>query len=161
MVLNGKKIKVSDVMREVHTIKDGATFREVLNELICKKTNSLAVIDENGKFVGMVNARTLIHHAIPAYLGEDATAAHFANEELFRDEVNKIADEKVEKFMEDESATINKEESLLKAAMIASLGKQIRIPVLDEEDKPIGLLTRTELKQVIGAFLGIEDCFKE
>lgn len=158
-MINGEKKSVSDIMRKVNTIGSGSTFKEVLAKMIEHKTNSLAVVDESGAFVGMVNARTLIHHAVPSYLGEDSTAAHFANEELFRDEVKKVSGDAVEKFIDDGISTINEKESLMKAAMIVGEGKQVRIPVLDENNKPIGLLTRTELKQVIGAFLDIENCF--
>jgi CBS domain-containing protein len=111
--------------------------------------------------VGMVNARTLIHESVPSYLGDDATAAHFVNETIFKEEVEKVANESIEKIMDEDVKTIKANESLMKAAMIVSSGNQVRIPVLDEENRPIGLLTRTELKQVIGLFLGIKGCFTE
>jgi CBS domain-containing protein len=127
--------------------------------MICKKTNSLVVIDADGKFVGMVNARTLISKSIPSYLGDDATAAHFASEEIFREEVRKVSNNSVTEIMDEDVMTIREKESLMKAAMIVGQRSQVRIPVLDEDGRPIGLLTRTELKQVIGIFLGIEGCF--
>jgi CBS domain-containing protein len=61
--------------------------------------------------------------------------------------------------MDEDVMTIREKESLMKAAMIVGQRSQVRIPVLDEDGRPIGLLTRTELKQVIGIFLGIEGCF--
>ncbi len=161
MVVNGKKMVVKDIMRKVQTISDKSNFKEVLAEMICKKTNSLIVVNDEGKFVGMVNARTLIHNSLPKYLAEDITAAHFANEEIFREEVAKVADESISKIIDEDVATIKENESLVKAAIIVASGKQVRIPVLDDESKPIGLLTRTELKQVIGVFLGIDGCFSE
>lgn len=161
MMVNGKKTNVRDVMRGVETIGNKTTFKEVLTQMISKKTNSLIVVDEDGKFVGMVNARTLIHKSVPSYLGEDTTAAHFANETIFKEEVEKVANESVETIMDENVMTVKANESLMKAAMIVSFGNQVRIPVLDEENRPIGLLTRTELKQVIGLFLGIEGCFTE
>ncbi len=158
-MLNGKKMVVKDVMRDVQTIGNKATFREALAQMICKKTNSLIIVDDEGKFVGMVNARTLIHKCVPGYLGEDATAAHFANEDIFREEVEKVSNEPISKIMDEDISVVKENESLIKAAIIVGSGNQIRIPVLDDEGRPIGLLTRTELKQVIGIFLGIEGCF--
>ncbi len=152
---------VKDVMRDVQTVSDKATFKEALTKMICERTNSLVIVNDEGKFAGVVNARTLIHRTIPSYLGDDATAAHFANEEIFREEVAKIANEPISKIMDEDVQTIKENESLIKAAIIVASGNQIRIPVLDEESKPIGMLTRTELKQVIGVFLGIEGCFCE
>lgn len=158
-MVDGKKINVRDIMRPVETISDKSNFKDALVHMICKKTNSLLVVNDEGKFVGMVNARTLIHKSIPKYLGEDATAAHFANVEIFKEEVEKASAEPIGKIMDENVMTIKEDESLMKAAMIVGSGGQVRIPVLDEENKPIGLLTRTELKQVIGLFLGIEGCF--
>jgi len=161
MMLNGKNILIKNIMRDVQTVSDKADFKEVLSQVIYKKTNSLIVVNDEGKFAGIVNARTLIHKSIPTYLGDDVTAAHFANEEIFKEQVEKVASESIRTIMDDDIKTIRENESLMGAAMIVGSGKQVRIPVLDENDKPIGLLTRTELKQVIGIFLGIEGCFGE
>ncbi len=158
-MIDGRKMRVGDIMRPVETINDKKNFRETLAHMIDKKTNSLIVVDDEGKFVGMVNARTLIHKSVPKYLGEDETVAHFVNEDLFREAVEKVAQEKVVDIMEEETKTIKETESLMKAAMIVGSGNQIRVPVLDDNNKPIGLLTRTEMKQLIGLFLNIEGCF--
>lgn len=154
-------ISVKDIMREVNTIASSASFRETLEKMICKETNSLVVVDEQGVFVAMVNARVLIERAIPSYINGDEIAAHYANEELFREAINKVADMPLEDFMDKKVETITANESLVRAAILATKHQQIRIPVLDDEKKPIGLLTRTELKQVIGTFLGLDHCFDQ
>lgn len=154
-------IRVKDVMRDAHLISADVTYRDALTEMICKKTNSLVVVDDEGLFVGMINAGTLIEHAIPTYMNSDEIAAHYANEEMLRDEIAKVADMPIKDFMKDHIATITDDESLMKAAIIATKNQQIRIPVLDENKKPIGILTRTELKQVVGLLLGIDRCFED
>lgn len=161
MLVNGEQKKVSDIMREVKTISDKADFKEALEAMICERTNSLVVVNDDGEFVGMVNARTLIHKSIPSYLGDDATAAHFATQDVFKESAEKVANESILEIMDKSIKTVKANESLLKAAMIVGEGTQIRIPVLDAENKPIGLLTRTEFKEVIGFFLNIEGCFKK
>jgi predicted transcriptional regulator len=108
----------------------------------------------------MVNARILIEKAIPKYLGGDTIAAHFADEEIFREEVHKNDNVKITDFMATDIAVIGRDDSLVKAAILATQNQQIRIPVLDDNKKPIGLLTRTELKQVIGYYMGIEGSFE-
>ncbi len=155
-----KKVLIKDIMREIQIIEDKATFKDALKKMICKKTNSLVVVDNGGKFVGVINAGTLINNSVPNYIGDDMTAAHFANESLFKEQVEKVADKSVKELIVVDIKTIKERESLLKAAMIVASSRQIRIPVLDDNGKPLGLLTRTELKQVIGAFLEIEGCFK-
>lgn len=158
-MMNQSQISVKEIMRNVHTISSEGTFRDALKELITQKSNSLVVIDAQGLFVGMINARVLIERAVPAYISNDEIAAHYASEDIFREAVEKVADMPLTDFMDADVETIKENESLMKVAVIATKNQQIRIPVLDDEKKPIGLLTRTELKQVIGSFLEIENCF--
>jgi CBS domain-containing protein len=158
-MMSQSKTSVREIMRDVHTISADVSFKEALREMICKKTNSLVVVNEEGVFEGLVNARVFIEYAIPPYISNDEIAAHYANEELFREAVNQVADKPLRELIEKDIETIGADESLMKAAVIATKNRQIRIPVLDEEKKPIGLLTRTELKQLIGTFLEIDRCF--
>lgn len=159
--MSQSEVTVGEIMRDVKTISADVNFKEALAAMVCQKTNSLVAVDDEGVFVGLINARVFIEHAIPSYISNDEIAAHYANEELFREAVEKVADTPIKELMEKDVETIGSEESLMKAAVIATKNQQIRIPVLDEKRKPIGLLTRTELKQLIGTFLKIDQCFKE
>lgn len=158
-MMNQSKINVKEIMRDVHTISSEGTFRDALAAMIAQKSNSLVAVDAKGLFVGMINSRVLIERAIPPYISNDEIAAHYASEDLFRDAVKKVADLPLTDFMDTDIETIKENESLMKAAVIATKNQQIRIPVLNDTGSPIGLLTRTELKQVIGSFLEIDNCF--
>jgi CBS domain-containing protein len=160
-MMSHTSVRVKDIMRDAHLISADVTYRDALTEMICKKTNSLVVVDDEGLFVGMINAGTLIEHAIPTYMNSDEIAAHYASEEMFRDAIAKVADMPITEFMKDRIVTITENESLMKAAIIATKNHQIRIPVLDDNKKPIGILTRTELKQVVGVLLGVDRCFED
>ncbi len=152
-------VNVCEIMRDVHTISKDVTFREALAEMIDKKTNALVAVDEDGRFFGLVNARVFIEQAIPSYMRNDTIAAHYADADLFREAVEKVADAPLVDFMENDIQTIRENESIMRAAVIATQNRQIRIPVLDVDGAPIGLLTRTEMKQLIGTFLHIEADF--
>lgn len=160
-MMSQSEVNVKEIMREVVTVPVDLNFRQALEKMICDKTNSLVVVDEQGIFVGMVNARVFIERAIPSYISNDEIAAHYADEKLFREAVEQVADTPLKDLMETDVETISADESLMKAAIIATKNRQIRIPVLDADKKPIGLLTRTELKQLIGTFLEIKSCFVE
>ncbi len=157
--MNQSEVTVSEIMRDVNIISADTNFKEALAAMVCKKTNSLVAVDAEGKYVGLIDARIFIEHAVPSYISNDEIAAHYASEELFRDAVTQVADTPIVELMEKNIETIGAEESLMKVAVIATKNRQIRIPVLDAEKKPIGLLTRTEIKQLIGTFLGVDQCF--
>lgn len=150
---------VKDIMREPVVVKDTATFIEVLETMICKETNSVLVTDDEGVMVGEVGALSLIREVVPDYLEKDAVAAHFATEEIFWDDVDSARDVPVSKFIYKDIQSIHEEGSLMKAAVVALAHGQSRIPVLDKDNKPVGVLTRTELKKVIGEHFGIAGCF--
>jgi len=160
MVIDGKKISIVDIMREPTLMKIDATLYDVLKTMIAEKTNSVLIIDEDKKLQGIINAGTVIARIVPDYLEGDAVAAHFATEEIFAEEVKKSKDVPVTEFMNTKINTVGLNASIMEVAVFALSKKQIRIPVVDNENKVVGLLTRTEIKQMIGYYMGIEESFK-
>lgn len=148
---------LKEAMRKVGTIHKDKTFYNALSQMIEEKTNSLLVVDDDGKLVGMLNTGGLIKEVIPDYLEEDAVAAHYASEEIFDEDVKKVKDSKIENFMFADPATVDESDSLMEVAAIAISGKQLRVPVVNKDGEPIGIITRTELKRIFGEVLGIED----
>ncbi len=161
MTIGGKSLAIKDVMRDPKIVESGMTFRDVIRKMIVEKTNSLVVVDDEGKAIGMVNPKSLIKHVVPDYLEDDSIAAHFATEDIFREEAAKVSDVAIEDFMQKDVATVKADDTLMQAAVVALESGQVRIPVVDADHKPIGLLTRTELKNVIGAFLDIDESFSK
>ncbi len=147
---------VKDIMREARVINKNKTFIDALTMMINEKTNSLVVVDDEGKLAGMLNTGRIIKEVIPDYIEEDAVAAHFANEEIFIEDVKKAKNSSIEKIMLKNPKNIHFDGSLMEVALMAISSNQLRIPVLDKENKPVGMVTRTELKRVLGNIIGIE-----
>ncbi len=147
---------VKDIMRKAYIITDDKNFYDAIKQMIEEKTNSLVVVNQEGKLAGLLNTGMLIGEVVPDYLEEDAVAAHFANEEIFIEDVKKAKNSPIKKFMLNNSHYIQGGASLMELAVLALSNKQLRIPVVDKNKKPIGIITRTELKKVIGGILGIE-----
>lgn len=158
---NNCEITIENIMRPATIVRDNVTFRDVLTKMIEEKRNSMLVVDAEGKLVGLVNAKALVQRAIPDYLEEDVLAARYATEDMFKEEAQKVADKPVTDFMIADIKTIKLSDSVMYAAVVGLAGSNMRVPVLDDEGKPLGLLTRTEIKQLIGMHLGIVGCFKE
>lgn len=153
------QMTVASIMREAITISENVTSKEALNAMVCQKTNALVVIDDDGVFVGLINTRIYIEHAIPKYMSNDEIAAQFATEDVFRESVGRIADVPIKDLLQKNVSTIGPDDSLLKAAILATKRRQIRIPVLDKENKPIGLLTQSDIKHLMASYLGVDKCF--
>lgn len=150
--------KVRDLMRhEVVTIPHTATFHEALQTCIEHKVNGVVLVDESGKYVNFLDAATLLRAALPDYIEDDLTAAKFADDEFVVDELKKIGERPVLEILDHEMKTARPDDSLVYAIAVASHNGQGRLPVLDNDGKPVGLLTRTELKRVLGGVMGIPD----
>jgi len=151
---------IKDIMIKPTLIGIDSTFIEVLTKMICAHTNSLLVVNNRGVLVGRVQSLNLLWHIKPDYIDDKVTAltAHFIDEESFQESCIKAKDDPLDKFMEKDPKTVKVNTSLMEAAMIAMEDKHARIPVVDDAKKPIGILTRTELKKIMASYLGIDDC---
>ncbi len=148
--------KIKEIMREVKTITADKTFFDALEKMIKEKTNSLVVVDDNQKVVGLINTGELIREVVPDYLEDDAIAAHFANDEIFIEDVKRAKEAPVTKFMIKDPVVIDYDDTLMQSAVLALSNRQMRLPVVDKEGRAVGLITRTEIKQVVGEILGIQ-----
>lgn len=153
--INETPYSLTDIMRSCVFITSKATLLDTLTLMIEHKRNSLVVVDEAGDLVGMVNAADIIKAVLPEYIEENVTAARFSNMDLLAEDAARVKDMPVSDFMETTTPTISHAGNIIEAAAIAAHTGTGRIIVVDDAHKPIGVLTRTELKQVIGATLGI------
>ncbi len=149
--------KIQDIMRKAVLIGQDAVFIDALRKMIIDKTNSLLVVSKAGKLVGEIQSFDLIKQVVPGYIVSDEIAAHFATEEIFMDACKAAKNIPIEKFMNKDPKTITLQSSLMEAVVVAMTHGQSRVPIVDEQHQPLGILSRTELKQVIGKCINIEE----
>lgn len=147
-------------MRPSITVHQDDTLEAVLGKMMSERRNSLTVVDSNGVFVGAVNAIDIIKAVLPDYLEEDVVAARFASESLLKEDAEKARSVPVRDFMTTNIPTIEADDTILEAAAMAIQHGRGRITVVDKDKKPVGTITRTEIKQVIGALLGLPGAFE-
>ncbi|MCD6527117.1 MAG: universal stress protein [Desulfuromonas sp.] len=128
--------------------------------MICTKTNSLLVVNKLGVLVGRVQSLDLLWQIKPGYLDSEfaALTAHFVDEDSFKDACVESQNIPLEQFMEKNPKTVSPDTPLMEAAMIAIEDKHARIPVVDKNNVPVGIVTRTELKKMMGYYLELGDC---
>ncbi len=146
------------VRRQIHTISDSVDFREVLTQLIQKKTNGLIVVDNEGQPVGTVDSFLLIKHMVPEYLRENVQLARLASEDLLHKSVSQALNMPVTELMQPLNGICLKEDDhMIYAATLSSKHGIRYIPVKDANDKLIGLVSRTDIKRAMADIVGIED----
>ena len=127
-------LQVNDVMnRSVVHVSTSETMSDVADKLIANDVSGVPVVDDDGQCIGMLSAASFVRrdqHAVATL--SSAPAVDLAWNHM-SESVQSI----------DESAT------LLAAARIMSAQHVHRLPVLDSEGRPIGMLTSTDIIAVI------------
>ena len=160
MTIGDKTISIHDIMRPAVVVHQEDTLHDILSKMIGEKRNSLVVVDDDGRLCGMVGAIDLIKAVLPDYLEDDVVAAHFADQALLAEDAQHAKCNLVKDFMTEDAPTITESATVIEAAATAIQSGHGRITVVDDEHKPVGIITRTEIKQVIGSLLGIDGAFE-
>lgn len=150
-------MEVKDITKEAVTIGEEASFREALAAMVHGKTNTLLVTDGDGKLVGEITVADLLDAIVPEYLDGDSIAAHFATEEMFEEAVKDAEGQQVKYFMSQDFSAVEMTDGLMTIAATAIGHQRARIPVVDKENRPVGIISRQGLKHIIAKFLNIAD----
>lgn len=150
-------MEVKDIIKDAVLIGEEASFSDALRKMISEKTNTLLVTDEEGKLSGEVSVTDLLDAIVPEYLDGDSIAANFATEEMFEEAVKDAAEKQVQFFMSHDYSAVKLSDGLMTIAATAIGHQRARIPVVDDEDRPIGMISRQGLKHILAKYLGITD----
>jgi len=142
-------VTVGDLMnREVHTVTDATTVRELLEVLASRHLDGIPVVDQTGKLVGMLGAGTVIRSLYPR---EQQTYDLFFTT-LVTDEESQSAvlEEKVRTTVAElavvrEPRLLRSDDSLETAVRLLSRHRLHELPVVDAEGRLVGMLGRSEL----------------
>jgi CBS domain-containing protein len=125
-----------------------ATFAEAARALSASRLAALAVVDE-GRVVGLFTDEELLLGISPRYLDELRHTA-FLETELpsLRERAREVREEPVSKHMR-KAVTIELEGSSMHAAERFVHCDEGALPVVDEDDRFVGMLSRTEFAHAL------------
>ncbi|MCA9365489.1 CBS domain-containing protein [Candidatus Kaiserbacteria bacterium] len=146
---------VSDITKNAVLISEEATLREAVEAMIKNPTNTLLVTGDQGVLVGEVSVSDLMDAVIPGNLNGDDVLELFANEDAFEEAVVGAEDKLVSEFMSTDFSPVTAHDSLITIAAQAVGFQRSRIPVVDDENRPIGIISRQGLKQILAKTLKI------
>ncbi|MEX0917943.1 MAG: CBS domain-containing protein [Candidatus Paceibacterota bacterium] len=148
-------MELKDIVKEAVVIGESATFREALSAMIREQTNTLLVTGDNGELIGEVSVSDLMDAVVPEYLDGDSIASSFATEEMFEEAVQKASDKPVSEFMNADVEAVETDDGLMQVAAVAIAHQKARIPVVDKENRPIGIISRRGLKELLASSLNL------
>lgn len=143
-------MKIKDIMTtEVITAKESDTIEQCAKLLSTHNLSGLPVLDEEGNLTGIITEGDLIRRSAkvptPAYMEFLGGIIYLDNPNKFFEEVKKSMGLTAKEAMTEELTTIGPEEAIETAANLLVRKKIKRLPVLDENEKLIGIVSRKDI----------------
>ena len=137
-------------------VKHDMTLKKVVEIMTEKDVNSVLVVDSDWKLVGSVDIVTLLNAVVPEYVGNrDMWVANFTTEELFQEFIEENKKKKVDSFMMDTHKVLKESSTALKACITVTEWRQTRVPVVDEDNKPVWIITRKGVRKYLAKHMGL------
>ncbi len=141
---------VKDYMfKNVCTISPDTTIGEAVKFMVENKTNSVVVVDENRKPIGTLSSYTLVREVVPAYLKDDPIFSQYGKEGTFNKYAQRMKDGKVRDLMHKDFHILSVHDAMIEAASYSIKAERRILPVVDDEGKLIGAVTRTCIKNAL------------
>ena len=150
-------MEIRDLAKEAVVVSEDSTFRDAISLMVSKQTNNLLVVDEDGRLSGEVSVSDLMNAIVPDYLEADKVLEELSTEKGFAKAVEAAGDKLVSDFMSVDFEAVHVDDNLLTIAGTAIAHSTESIPVVDQEDHPIGVISRMGLKHILAKYLGIKD----
>lgn len=146
-------MQVKDITKPAVIISETNTFADALKAMITQHTNTLLVTNEDGILTGEVSVVDLLDAVVPDTLNGNEVINHFATDEAFIASLQVARDLPVAEFMSQDFSPLTEHDNLMSVIATAIANTRARIPVVDDEDRPIGIISRQGLKQILGKFI--------
>lgn len=141
---------IQDIMtKEVITVREDDTVEKSANLLSTHDLSGLPVVDSEGYVIGIISEGDLIKHntevQVPAFLEILGGIIYLDNPNKYLDDVKKSMGNLVKNVMTKDIISVSPNEEVEVAAAILVREKIKRLPVLDEEGKLIGIVSRRDI----------------
>lgn len=146
-------MQVKDIVKPAVIISEDDTFAVALEAMMNQHTNTLLVSGENGELTGEVTVTDLLAALVPDILNGNEVMRHFSTDDAFIDSIDIVKDLPVSEFMSRDYSALTLQDNLMSIIATAITNERARIPVVDEEGRPIGIISRQGLKQILHKFL--------
>lgn len=144
---------VKDIVKPAVIITETDTFGFALKAMMTQNTNTLLVTNQKGKLVGEITVTDLLMAVVPDILNGSEVMEHFKNDDAFVASIEVAKDLPVSEFMSHDYSALTLNDNLTDIVATAIAYERARIPVVDHENNPIGIISRQGLKQILAKFL--------
>jgi CBS-domain-containing membrane protein len=138
-----RKHTVTEIMtRDVVTVRQSASYREIVEALASHRISAVPVVDADGKVVGVVSEADLLHKI--EFAGEETRSRVFERKQV-REAREKAGAGSAADLMSAPAIVIGQHESVAAAAKIMDAEGVKRLPVVTLYDKLVGIVSRGDV----------------
>jgi len=143
-------MKAKDIMsKKIVTVKTDTILLEVAKIIFEKDISGVLVLGENDELVGIICEKDIYQMMYPKYEDYIKNPEVFLNLESMEKKADEISLIYAEKFMRKDVVTIPQDVPALKAGAIMLSKNVNRLPVIDEKNKIIGIISRRDIYKKI------------
>ena len=148
-VMIDKELMVKDVMRHnVAMVTPDDTLKEVANRMFRYRLSALAVVDESGKLMGVIDDRDLIKAALPDYKALISNLNYSIDVEPFEELLKREDKIKVAQLYRQEFEVVTPETKIIEVAAMM-IFKDIRRVFVCEHNMLVGVLLRKDIVNMV------------
>jgi CBS domain-containing protein len=147
-------MEIRSLAKEAVIISEDSSFREAISLMLKNESNTLLVTNAEGELTGEVNVSDLLNGIVPDYLDPDLVLEELSTEEGFAKAVKAAGDKEVRDFMSADIEPVHVDDTLLVIASTAIAHNTDQIPLVDQDNRPIGMISRRGIKQILAKYLG-------
>ncbi|MHB1680547.1 MAG: CBS domain-containing protein [bacterium] len=143
-------IKAKDIMStNLITVNKDTDIKILSKIFIDKKINSVPVVDDEGKLMGIVSETDIVYQDaslhIPTVFTIFDSIFYLQSSKHFKDDLKKITASKVKDIMTDKVISVKEDDSIYDIATIITEKKFYSIPVVDDDNKLKGIVSRFDI----------------
>lgn len=146
-------MKVKDIVKPAVIVSETDTFEVSLKAMINQSTNTLLVTNEDGILTGEVTVTDLLDAVVPDTLDGSEAMGHFTTDDAFIASIEVVKDLPVAEFMSLDYSPLTLNDNLTSIIATAIAHERARIPVVDNDNRPVGIISRQGLKQILAKFM--------
>lgn len=137
------------------TVKPETPLKEAIQVLADKKISGLPVVDDSGKLLGIISETDLMWQETgvepPPYIMLLDSVIYLENPARYDKEIHKALGQTVKEVMSDNPVTISPNQTVKEAALLMHDKKIRRLPVVDSEDKIVGIITQGDIIRMMAS----------
>ncbi len=144
-------MKISEVMtRDLKKLSPEMPALDGMRELDALEISGLPVVDSAGKIVGMFTEKGVLKAILPSYVSQVGRFVYENSPKTIKSKVGKLIEYKVGDLMRRDVVKIREDTPVYEVARIMLTQNVRRVPVVDADDKVVGIVARSD---VLGAIL--------